>query len=77
MCEVESTIETMRNTNHTQNKLLILARRVWELTNDPDLSFRKIASSFNLSSGTLSKNYAKYKHKYDLGVAFKVEKKKR
>lgn len=67
-------ILNMRSENPTQNKLIVLARKVWDQTKDADFSFRKIAKALHISEGTANEVHKIWKDKYDLGVAFRVEK---
>lgn len=62
---------------HTRNKLIVLARKIWAETQDPDLSFRKLGQAFKIKGETAFDINQRSTKVYDFGVAFKVEKKKK
>ncbi len=64
----------MQNLKNTRNKLVVIARAIWDITKDPDFSFRKLGNAFEIKGETAHDVYVRSKGKYKLGVAFKVDK---
>lgn len=58
----------------TKNKIIVMAKEIGELTEDPDLSYRKIAKVLGKTGGRIAQIYSIYKKKYKINHLLKVKK---